>query len=107
MLAGIGGDKTGTGGGVPAYLWKNSIMGNITNPPVIAEFITDVVISSPPGQNYSKVTIGGLPAGITQRTSHLNGNGPAGGNIMFLDGHVEWRNYREMTHHFGSPQFEF
>jgi prepilin-type N-terminal cleavage/methylation domain-containing protein/prepilin-type processing-associated H-X9-DG protein len=38
-------------------------------------------------------------AGSTQvRTAHLNGNNtPAGGNICFLDNHVEWRPYLLMT----------
>ncbi|MCF7668499.1 MAG: type II secretion system GspH family protein [Verrucomicrobia bacterium] len=30
------------------------------------------------------------------RTSHMNGVDPAGGNILFLDGHVEWRNFSDM-----------
>ena len=30
------------------------------------------------------------------RTSHLNGNLPAGGNLGMLDGHVEWRKYNDM-----------
>jgi prepilin-type N-terminal cleavage/methylation domain-containing protein len=109
LMAGIGGDsgKIASGGGVPTYLWKYSTLGNTTNPPAVAEFIVDVIISFPPGQNYDHVTIGGLPPGVIQRTSHLNGKTPAGGNVMFLDSHVEWRNYRDRTQQFGSPQFEF
>ncbi len=30
------------------------------------------------------------------RTSHMNGALPNGGNIGMLDGHVEWRDYRDM-----------
>ena len=109
LMAGIGGDtgKNPTGGGVPTYLWKFSTLGNTTNPPAVAEFVVDVIISFPPLQNYQKVIIGDLPQDMTQRTSHMNGGAPAGGNIMYLDGHVEWRNYRDKTQAFGSPLFEF
>jgi prepilin-type processing-associated H-X9-DG protein len=31
------------------------------------------------------------------RTSHLHGQRPAGGNIVFLDGHVGWRPFPKMT----------
>ncbi|MHB8520450.1 MAG: hypothetical protein ACYDH9_06800 [Limisphaerales bacterium] len=39
------------------------------------------------------------------RTSHLNGTRPAGGNILFIDSHVEWRNFRNMTNRVGDPTF--
>ena len=29
-------------------------------------------------------------------TSHMSGKKPSGGNILFLDGHVIWRNFAEM-----------
>ena len=31
--------------------------------------------------------------GIVHRTNHLQGNRPAGENLLFCDGHVEWRNF--------------
>jgi prepilin-type N-terminal cleavage/methylation domain-containing protein len=34
-----------------------------------------------------------IAAGVIQRTSHLAGALPAGGNEMFEDGHVEWRQW--------------
>jgi len=74
---------------------------------VWAVLVADVVISSPPGQNYNKVPIGGLPPNVIQRTSHLERARPAGGNILFLDSHVQWRAYRSMTNKFANPQFEF
>ena len=33
------------------------------------------------------------------RANHLNGDRPSGGNIVFLDGHVETRPFAEMTNH--------
>lgn len=49
--------------------------------------------------NYTKI-YGGWKAGKEpHRTSHLDGSGkmPAGGNIAFLDGHVGWRKFSQMS----------
>jgi prepilin-type N-terminal cleavage/methylation domain-containing protein/prepilin-type processing-associated H-X9-DG protein len=91
---------------LPQQYWRTSLLGT-TNRPTDTEFICDVVISSPPGQNYTHVPIGGLPANVVQRTSHLEKAVPAGGNILFLDTHVQWRAWRAMTNKFANPQFEF
>jgi type II secretory pathway pseudopilin PulG len=92
---------------LPAQYWRTSLIGNQTNRPTDTELVTDVVISSPPGQNYTHVTIGGLPPDVIQRTSHLEKSLPAGGMILFLDSHVQWRAWRSMTNKFANPQFEF
>ncbi|HUD45421.1 MAG TPA: prepilin-type N-terminal cleavage/methylation domain-containing protein [Candidatus Baltobacteraceae bacterium] len=34
---------------------------------------------------------------IHHTTAHMNGAVPAGGNLTFLDGHAEWRNFRYMV----------
>jgi len=40
----------------------------------------------------------GAAGGTSVRTAHLNANHtPAGGNICFLDNHIEWRPFLEMT----------
>jgi len=60
------------------------------------ELFTDVVISeSPDTNNFTRITStsGIVPA---HTTSHLNGKRPAGGNVLFADNHVTWRNFREM-----------
>ena len=31
----------------------------------------------------------------------------AGGNIAFMDGHAQWRPFKQMTNVFGNPQFQF
>ena len=93
---------------LPSKYWRLSISGTTsTNRPSDTEFVTDVIISSPPGQNYTRVPVGGLPPSIDQRTSHLEKSSPAGGNILFLDSHVQWRAWRFMTNKFANPQFEF
>jgi prepilin-type N-terminal cleavage/methylation domain-containing protein/prepilin-type processing-associated H-X9-DG protein len=45
------------------------------------------------GQNFHNVPCS-LPSNC--RANHLKGTLPAGGNIVFLDGHVEWRPFEQM-----------
>jgi prepilin-type processing-associated H-X9-DG protein len=49
--------------------------------------------------------------GTKVRTAHLEQQArPAGGNLLFLDNHVEWRRYGSMTNRVqvpGRPMFEF
>lgn len=65
--------------------------------PSRTELFTDVVISeSPQTNNFTRIT---STSGIVpfHTTSHLsNGNRPAGGSILFMDSHVEWRQFRAM-----------
>ncbi|HYG21751.1 MAG TPA: prepilin-type N-terminal cleavage/methylation domain-containing protein [Verrucomicrobiae bacterium] len=82
-----------------------SLAGDSRHPPSTTEYIVDVVISL--NGSYANVPVGGLPASVRQRTSHLNGGRPDGGNIAFLDAHVEWRQFRNMTNSFGNPRFQF
>jgi prepilin-type N-terminal cleavage/methylation domain-containing protein/prepilin-type processing-associated H-X9-DG protein len=57
------------------------------------ELAADCVISE--GTNrFVGIPTGNVPSG--HQTSHLNGKQAAGGNILFLDGHVSWRNFRQM-----------
>jgi prepilin-type processing-associated H-X9-DG protein len=37
--------------------------------------------------------------------SHLNQNRPAGGNITFLDGHGQWRNFRDMRPRYSNQSY--
>jgi prepilin-type N-terminal cleavage/methylation domain-containing protein/prepilin-type processing-associated H-X9-DG protein len=57
-----------------------------------AQLTTDAVISQ--GGNF-RVVNGGWPG---HSTSHLAGNSkaPAGANQSFMDGHVEWRSWKQM-----------
>lgn len=78
-------------GGVmlPHDLQRISIHGDGRAQPSAAEFIIDAVAST-----YADYTrIQGM---LLDRTSHLEGRTPAGGNIWFLDGHAAWRNFRGM-----------
>jgi prepilin-type N-terminal cleavage/methylation domain-containing protein/prepilin-type processing-associated H-X9-DG protein len=66
--------------------------GNIST----TEIITDATIflNGLGGRSYINIAAAG---GSSVRTAHVNGPLPTGGNIMFLDGHVEWRKFQEMT----------
>ncbi len=64
------------------------------------ELVVDAVLS----RNNDYVKIQGA---YINRTAHLEKSKPAGGNILFLDGHVAWRQWRQMTNKFGDPRFEF
>jgi prepilin-type N-terminal cleavage/methylation domain-containing protein/prepilin-type processing-associated H-X9-DG protein len=67
------------------------------------EMITDVTASD--GPDRDKANFAGATGGcwtrwqITDRTNHLKkGTHAMGGNILFLDGHTQWRPIEEMEH---------
>lgn len=56
-----------------------------------------------PENNYTAI-YGGFP--LPHVSPHLKGNVPAGGNLGFKDGHVEWRDFELMTPRTsGAPYF--
>jgi prepilin-type N-terminal cleavage/methylation domain-containing protein/prepilin-type processing-associated H-X9-DG protein len=55
------------------------------------ELAVDAVLSS--GNTYT--VSGGAPT--PHRSNHMDGSVPAGGNVLFLDGHVEWRPWSAMV----------
>jgi len=62
------------------------------------EVITDANIYEKDLMTGNKIFVNLGAAGNSKvRSAHLNGATPSGGNIMFLDGHVDWRNYSHMT----------
>ena len=64
-----------------------------------SEMITDVLISEGAGLVTDKFT--GVntanPAEVPKgyNSSHMSGSKPAGGNILFQDNHVSWRNFKQ------------
>jgi prepilin-type N-terminal cleavage/methylation domain-containing protein len=85
-------------GGVPEQpFWKTNIIAIPGGQsPSTAELVVDDCLQDVANGSYNPIPIGGLPPNIVQRTSHLQGNQPAGGNILFEDSHVEWRPFRVM-----------
>lgn len=71
----------------------------VTNAVAVPLF-ADVTIQETTGSftavtSTSGITLGGVP--VVHTTSHLEkGNRPAGGNILYMDGHVQWKRYRDM-----------
>jgi prepilin-type N-terminal cleavage/methylation domain-containing protein len=64
------------------------------------ELVTDVVVSEGAG-NFSDKFTGVYTVNPTElprgyNSSHMTKNKPAGGNILFMDQHVSWRQFREM-----------
>jgi type II secretory pathway pseudopilin PulG len=64
--------------------------------PSTAEVVVDEVIQDVKAGVWAPILLGGLPTSIVQRTSHLQGKLPAGGNILFEDTHVQWRRFNQM-----------
>lgn len=100
--------------------WRTNIMGSPVERPSKSEVCVDIVAADLTGASpYARFTdIGGLPktgsSDVVQRTSHLDGKLPAGGNDLFLDGHVKWRDWRTIWNNkhplkwFGTnPRFYF
>lgn len=106
------------GGTLEAPYWKTNCIGMPGQPvPSSAEIVVDVIIRDATTGSFANITMGGLDSlnpPLIQRTSHLEGNLPAGGDILFEDGHVQWRPWSLMyvkgvpQHWFGNnPYFYF
>jgi prepilin-type N-terminal cleavage/methylation domain-containing protein len=100
----IPGAGMNAGGSRPeAPYWHTNILGTPIQPPSTAAVTVDVVVRDTGTGSYSKISVGGLPPSVVQRTSHLQGSLPAGGTELFEDAHVEWRPWRVMWNN-ANPQ---
>ena len=84
--------------------WKINTVGMLGQPaPSDAEVVVDVIVQDQgAAKSWAAVTsVGGLPSSVVQRTGHLNGVTPAGGNDLFVDGHADWRNFHDMWYKSG------
>lgn len=87
----------------PTYkqLAEGSTTQIIEVPPSRRVLVSDTIMRSG-RDNYTDIA-GGLRG---NRTNHLNGLSPAGGNLGFVDGHVAWRSFDQMSvRSSGSPTF--
>jgi prepilin-type processing-associated H-X9-DG protein len=75
---------------VPPDLWRSSVLTSGLSATSDAEMVFDATMS----QNGDFTYVTGK---YTDRTSHIRGASPLGGNIAFLDGHVAWRPFNQMT----------
>jgi prepilin-type N-terminal cleavage/methylation domain-containing protein len=76
----------------------------VTNSVTTTELVTDVILSiNVNGKtNFSNIptdSSANYPYLINDcyQSSHMNGNTPAGGNILFQDYHVQWRPFQQMN----------
>ena len=60
------------------------------------ELVLDAVAAT--GGDYARIQ-----GTYADRSSHLDGAVPAGGNISFEDGHLEWRDFAKMQRRFATP----
>jgi prepilin-type processing-associated H-X9-DG protein len=85
--------------GVPKRKWIRTAS---EKQPSTMEFITDATISTTSSAgtaSFDKITVGGVHGrcpSLYDRTNHLKGGRPEGGNVMFLDGHTQWRQFSQM-----------
>lgn len=59
------------------------------------------------GNQYSHLQNPNGPQYPSINTAHMDGRLPAGGNIGFLDGHIQWRKFSEMTNVVASGAIKF
>ncbi len=97
LLPGEGSRMTGEKYPEDPY-WKTNMLGVPGKlAPADAEVVVDVVVRDAIAPySYTRITTGGLPGSVGQRTSHLNGPLPSGANIVFEDTHVGWRQFSDM-----------
>ncbi|HTR41593.1 MAG TPA: prepilin-type N-terminal cleavage/methylation domain-containing protein [Pseudomonadales bacterium] len=85
--------------------------------PADQEVVADLVVHDSKTLSFTSISVGEfatLSPPIVQKTSHLDGNLPGGGNGLFGDGHAVWKNWFLMwqngltTNYFGgNPIFVF
>ncbi len=72
--------------------------------PDSVELVTDATISEEYKKGFDCVKGGGWTLWQNlDRTNHMKGDEPQGGNILYVDGHVSWRDYSEMTVRYQMP----
>jgi len=86
----------------PEKEWVRSVIAT-KQAPALVELIADVTASNGPDRttaDFSTATGGCWSRWqVYDRSNHLKkGNRPVGGNILFVDGHVQWRRFEDMEH---------
>jgi len=115
LVPGAGANAGGAGLISAQTFWKTNILGSPLQRPSESEIYVDVVAADLTAPSpYAHFQKGGLPPNVIQRTSHLDGNMPAGGNELYMDGHEKWKDWSVMWNNkrpqkfFGTdPRFYF
>lgn len=98
--------RTSPPGGTPAKKWVKTLN---EKQPATKELATDATISTTAPLDFVHV-VGGLTSrcGLYDRTNHLKRErDPEGGNVLFLDGHLQWRPYSEMQMRWNVPPLHY
>jgi|SRR5579859_5356174 len=87
---------------VPRGLWRTNLLGDGIRPPAETELAFDAILSQEGSYDH-------IQGKWIDRSSHLDRQGhPLGGNLLFEDGHVQWRDFSEMRHRiFGDAVWDF
>jgi prepilin-type processing-associated H-X9-DG protein len=86
----VGGDPSMAAGLTPGGTFiRRTLNTNAAN----AELVVDATVSDPNG-DFRGVASGNVAVGGYQRSAHLDKNVASGGNLLFLDGHVDWRRFQ-------------
>lgn len=80
---------------VPANLWRRTLASDPAHPPAQTELAFDATACV--GDNYARIE-----GTWTDRSNHMRDKKPRGGNVLFLDGHVDWRDFGKMENRFST-----
>jgi prepilin-type N-terminal cleavage/methylation domain-containing protein/prepilin-type processing-associated H-X9-DG protein len=94
--------------GTPAKKWVKMLT---CKQPAATELLTDATLSTGPDADTASFTEvrGGLwdRWQIYDRTNHLSHGKPIGTNVLFVDGHLEWRHFRDMVVRYTVPPYHW
>jgi prepilin-type N-terminal cleavage/methylation domain-containing protein/prepilin-type processing-associated H-X9-DG protein len=94
--------------GGPPKEWVKSVI-NTKAAPAMVELIADCTASDGPYRDEADFT--GATGGcwtrwqVTDRSNHVKGTTATGSNILFVDGHVQWRRLNELEHRWFNGQY--
>ena len=94
--------------GGPPKEWVKSVISTKAAPAMV-ELIADCTASDGPYRNEADFT--GATGGcwtrwqVTDRSNHVKGTRVTGSNILFVDGHVQWRKSDKLEHRWFNGQY--
>jgi prepilin-type N-terminal cleavage/methylation domain-containing protein/prepilin-type processing-associated H-X9-DG protein len=95
--------------GEPTKKWVKTLT---CKQPASTDLITDATLSTGPNEETTSFTevAGGLWSRwqIYDRTNHIGRGGkPVGTNVLYVDGHLEWRLFRDMVVRYTVPPYHW
>ena len=94
---------------IPGQFIQTNTFANGLKAPVDAELVADITVAQ--GAPTFTIYTFTPAAGYADRPAHLRAGVPAGANILYVDGHVDWRDGLNLTNKFTDPsgvtQFRF